>query len=1073
MAEERDRGENAGPPNGNKVTGHDGRDNLSVTRRDFLKTSAFVGGATAVAGTVPWTIDRVTGKLAPAALPAEAAAYPLNKPESVIYTVCLNCHTACNIKAKIQDGVVVKVDGNPYCPMNLLPHLPEETPLAEAAKVDAKLCPKGQAAVQVLYDPYRLRKVLKRKPGTGRGEGKWETIDWDQFVAEVVDGGDLFGEGPVAGLKDIYKLRDPDLAKVLAADAAAVASGELPLGKFKASHRDHLDLLIDPDHPDMGPVNNQFVFLGGRIEHGRKELAKRFTYSGFGSTNFFLHTTICEQSHHIGYAEMTRNLSKGKGNTHMKPDLLSSEFVIFFGTGAFEANFGPTPMAETVTDSLVRHNFKYAVVDPRLSKTAAKAWRWVPIAPGTDGALAMGMIRWIIETERYDKAYLETPSNAAAKAKGEITSTDASHLVRLDDMVFLTPEDAGLERPNNEEGEPEEHVFVVMTADGPALHTDAETGSLDGEFRVNGIRVKPVFQLLKERSEELTLEQYAEIGGISPGVIEELAREFTSHGKKAGAEFYRGPVQHTNGYYNAQALVTLNVLIGNTNHRGGMTTGGSHWHEDGSKAGAPFPKSVVTSAPGGLKSFGIHVNREKATYEKSTLFEGYPAKRPWYPFTSELYQNIIPSAAAGYPYPIKALMIVKGSPVLASPAGHKQIEMLRDKGKIPLVIACDIVVGETSMYADYILPDLTFMERWGAPHTTPAVLTTVSKVRQPTAPPMTDIVTVDGEEMPISMDAFLVAVGKRLGLAGFGKDGLGRGFDLNRPEDYYLAMFANLAFGDKEDGSEQLPGADEEEMRIFREARRHLPAAVFDEEKWKRAVPPELWPSVVYLLNRGGRYAAAEKAYKGEWIAKQWKDSWHLYVERVAKGRHSLTGERFDGLPRVEPILDAGGNEIDDSDFDLTLLTYKEIVGGQSRTHGAAWLQTAVLPENYILINRADAEARGLADGDRARIVSASLPNARVELGDGRTYEVAGRVKVVEGIRPGAVSVSWSYGHWAYGSNDVEVDGQVITGDRRRASGIVPNPAMRVDPLLGDVCLTDPIGGSSSFFDTRVRVEKT
>lgn len=1036
---------------------------FKVTRREFVKTGALVGGAAAMAGSLPVFTNMIGDVVAPPAAFA-AGNYPLNRPENVIYSICLNCHTACSIKAKIQDGYLVKVDGNPYSPMNLMPHLAQGTPLAVAAKEDAKLCPKGQAAVQVAYDPYRIRKVLKR--AGKRGESKWTVIGWDEFVGEVVNGGDLFGEGHVDGLKDIYKLRDPELAAELAADSDAVAAGEMALDEFKAKHADHLEVLIDPDHPDLGPVNNQFIFMGGRVEHGRKELAKRFTYDGMGSTNFFLHTTICEQSHHIAYKMLS-------GKSHMKPDFLSSEFVIFFGTGAFEANFGPTPMTELVTDSLVRRNFKYAVVDPRLSKTATKAWKWVPIQPGADGALALGMIRWIIDNKRYDAAYLEAPSAAAASERGEISWSDATHLVRLDEMVFLTPEDAGIEVPVDDEGNPISGARVVMTDAGPALDVEASVGALEGQFEINGISVKPALQLLSDRAAEKTLTEYAELAGISERDIVELAREFTNHGKKAAAELYRGPVQHTNGYYNGQAIILLNVLIGNVNHRGGLTTGGGHWHEDGSKAGQPFAKSRLVGAPGGLTKWGVHINREKATYEKSTLFDGYPAKRPWYPFTSELYQNIIPSAAGGYPYKAKAILIQKGTPVLASPAGHAQIALLRDSSKIPLVISCDIVIGETSMYADYIVPDISFMERWGLSHTTPAMLTTVSKVRQPTMAPLTDEVVVDGESMPISLEAFFLAVGKKLGLAGFGKDGFGPGYAFDRPEQYFLKMAANLAFGDKEDGSDALPAADEEEMRIFSAARAHLPKSVFDEATWRAAVPPELWPNVVYLLNRGGRFAAADKAYEDtEWIAKTWKGRWNLYVEKVAKGRNAMSGERFDGLPRSEAIKDAAGNEVVDDGYDLSLITHKEITGGQSRTSSAPWLQSAIAPENYVLMNTRDAVGRGFATGDKVRIVSATLPDARFELGDGRTYVVDGKIKAIEGMRPGTVSVSWTYGHWAYGSNDVEIDGKIVPGDERRGTGTVPNPAMRLDPVLGDVCLTDPIGGSASFYDTKVRVER-
>ena len=92
--------------------------------------------------------------------------------------------------------------------------------------------------------------------------------------------------------------------------------------------------------------------------------------------------------------------------------------------------------------------------------------------------------------------------------------------------------------------------------------------------------------------------------------------------------------------------------------------------------------------------------------------QGYPAKRPWYPFSSDIYQEAIPSIGDAYPYPIKALMMYMGTPVYSLPAGHKLIEILSDPKKIPLFFASDIVIGETSMYADYIFPDLTYLERW-------------------------------------------------------------------------------------------------------------------------------------------------------------------------------------------------------------------------------------------------------------------------------------------------------------------------------------------------------------------------
>ncbi len=1042
----------------------------SLSRRDFVKTSALLGGGALAATQAPWLIGELNGSASREIKPT--AEYLLAKAENTIYSVCLNCHTACTFAGKIQNGVLVKLNGNPYSPMNLLPHVPEDTPLAEAATIDAKLCPKGQASVQVLYDPYRIRKVLKRVGP--RGNGKWQTIEFNTAIDEIVNGGDLFGEGPVEGLKDIFVLRDPDVSKEMADDVKAIEGGEMTVAEFKSKHAANLDVLIDPDHPDLGPKNNQFVFLAGRIEHGRKELDNRFIKDSFGSVNRYDHTSICEQSHHIAYAEMTRNLVAGTGKDHLKPDIINSEFVIFFGTSPFDASFGPTAMVEKITKGLVERNFKYAVVDPRLSKTAAKAWRWIPVQPGMDAAIALGMTRWIVENERYDATFLENPNLDAANEDGETNSTDATHLVRTDEMVFLTAEDAGLEVPPAAEGEDAEPQFVVMTDAGVALHSQASAGQIEVSTTVNGIPVKSVFTLLKERSQEKTLEEYAELAGVSAADIAELADEFTSHGKKAAAEFYRGPVQHTNGYYAAQALIGLNLLIGNVDHKGGLTAGGGHWHEDGSKDGQPYPLSDIH--PGKLTKFGVPINREGKKFDKSTLFDsegGFPAQRPWYPLTSNVYQEVIPAAGAAYPYPIKAIFLHKGTPVLSCPGGQAQIDIVKDTAKIPLFFVDDVIVGETSMYADYIFPDLTYLERWGTPHTSPDVPTAVSKFRQPTVAPIPEEVEVDGEIMPISMEAVMIAIGKKLGLPGFGAGGFGAGGDFNRPEDWYLKLAANIAFGDKDDGSETLPAAGEEEFAVFRAARAHLPPSVFDEEKWKAAVGEDLWPSVVYLLNHGGRFESADNAYDGDMMKHQAKVTWHLFVERAAKIKDSMTGEEWDGLARVEPVRHSTGAEYAGSG-EVALITFKEIFGGHSRTISNYWTNIALQNkgENFVLMNKEFARGLGVDDGDKVKLVSASNPTGVWPIGNGHDRDVVGRVKRIQGMRPGVAAVSWHFGHWAYGSSDLEIDGETIKGDDRRAKGVCPNAAMDLDEAMQTTCLTDPIGGSASFYDTKVRLVK-
>ncbi len=1042
-----------------------------MKRREFIKNAAFVGGSTLIASKLEGSQKLMNAIVRQA---DGYTSYPLAKPENVIYSVCLQCHTSCPIKVKILNGVAVKIDGNPYSPQNLLPQLSYETSPSKAAKHDGKLCPKGEAGIQSLYDPYRLRKVLKRDGP--RGSNRWKVISFEQAVKEIVEGGYLFkhvkGEENryVTGLKDIYKLRDPKVMKQMKKDAKLVAKGKMSVAAFKKKYSKYLDTLISPDHPDLGPVNNQLVFMAGRIEHGRKEFTKRWLYDAFGSVNFYEHTTICEQSHHIAYKASTKQYSKGKwghGKEHMKPDALNSEFIIYWGTGAFEANFGPTPMSEKITEGISTGRLKIAVVDPRMSKTAARAWKWLPVKPGYDAALALAMIRWIIENGRYDEKFLRAANKGAARKNGESSWTNATYLVRIEKDgpgKLLRASDLGLG---------DEHTFVVTKDGKPVPVKPNSTTPVEGDLffqgELNGIKVKTVFQLLKEEAFSRSMAEWSKLCGIPVKDIEEVSREYTSHGKKAAIDFYRGPVQHTNGYYNGLLIIALNLLIGNPDWKGGLSGGGGHWHEMGNKRKGPFNLKVMH--PGKLGSFGVKITREKSHYEESTLFNGYPAKRPWFPFTGNVYQEILPSAKDGYPYKIKALILHKGTPGFAAPASHKNIEILTDLDAIPLFIASDIVIGETSMYADYIFPDAAIWERWGTPHVTPDVPTKTSKVRQPTVSPLTDVVTVFGEKMHIQMETLLLAIAEKLGLAGYGKDGFGEGWDFKRPEDFYLKMVANIAAGDKV-GSE-VPDASRNELKVFKTARRHLDRATFDYEKWMKAVGDKWWRKVVYVLNRGGRYENFTNKFIGDGkLVHKFGKMFNLYFEPVALARNSMTGNRFSGIGIFEPIKDARGRELDDREFPLMLITYKEIYGGQSRTIGDYWLTQIFAPENYILIHPETAQEFGLGDGDFAKIVSPTNPEGVWDLKNGEKVPVAGKVKLTQGVRKGVVAVSWSYGHWAYGANDVVVDGKVIKGDRRRKTGLCPNSVMRVDPYLKNVTLEDPIGGSASYFDTRVKLVK-
>ena len=160
-----------------------------------------------------------------------------------------------------------------------------------------------------------------------------------------------------------------------------------------------------------------------------------------------------------------------------------------------------------------------------------------------------------------------------------------------------------------------------------------------------------------------------------------------------------------------------------------------------------------------------------------------------------------------------------------------------------------------------------------------------------------------------------------------------------------------------------------------------------------------------------------------------------------------------------------------DAGFDLNVITHRVIEQTKSRTVANPWLRE-LLPENFLQVSREDANRLSLANGDLVRAESASNPTGVLDLGTGDTVPMVGRVRVSEGIRPGVVAYSLGYGHWAYGSRDIEVDSVVVKGDPARGRGVHLNPVLRTDPHVTNTCLEDLVGGSAVFYDTKIRLVK-
>jgi anaerobic selenocysteine-containing dehydrogenase len=206
-----------------------------------------------------------------------------------------------------------------------------------------RLCPKGQSGLQVLYDPDRIRHPLKRKGK--RGEGSWEKTSWKEGVDLVVE----------------------------------------RLKTLRQEGRPH-----------------HLVVLGGRYRGHMMELMARFL-EAYGSPN------------HLGNTERgSQGILKGHFFTmgveeHLAIHWEEVNYVLSFGSSLLEAS---RPSLRNLWGyGFLRRGRpgvrgKMVQIEPRFSVTASKADQWIPIQPGTDGALALGIAYWLIKENKYHKQFV-------------------------------------------------------------------------------------------------------------------------------------------------------------------------------------------------------------------------------------------------------------------------------------------------------------------------------------------------------------------------------------------------------------------------------------------------------------------------------------------------------------------------------------------------------------------------------------------------------------------------------------------------------------------------------------------
>ncbi|MEK6815773.1 MAG: molybdopterin dinucleotide binding domain-containing protein, partial [Nitrospirota bacterium] len=485
---------------------------------------------------------------------------------------------------------------------------------------------------------------------------------------------------------------------------------------------------------------------------------------------------------------------------------------------------------------------------------------------------------------------------------------------------------------------------------------------------------------------------------------------------------FRGPIQQSNGWWNGQALITLNMMMDNIDRKGGYIPGHKAY-------GGDVKNPVKRSAK------GVTIDRHKSKYQgkKAT------STRPWYPLairtvTSEFFSSV----RLGYPYRIKAYLNYYNDPAYTQPLNWPVIEALLDSKAMPLTFSIDAYMGETSSLCDYVLPDTEYLERIGGFKTYPPVKTRVGGLRQPMVgalDPKTKAYRGIHPDVQTADDT-LIQIAMRCGLPGFGKDGGGPGVDLYNSWQFWNEYYKN---GDYKGEPGMTPDSR--------------------------------------LVKLGGKFENPGNQYVGDYTrfpgGRQVRGLM-AYASNVAANKNSMTGKYYDGLPMYRTIIDCKEQPLDPAlwkEYPFQLHTHKDAWHTQTRTMNNLWL-ASIKPQNYAEINPADAQKLGVITGDWVKVKSPSsrhIPFVDVSLGDG-WYKM--QVRVTSRIRPGVFSVSNSYGRWGAGGKQWAANGKPQFYDERIAAGFSVNPLYMADPVLGDRILIDPVAGGTQSYGTPLRVEK-
>jgi anaerobic selenocysteine-containing dehydrogenase len=915
--------------------------------------------------------------------------------DEVKSTTCYMCACRCGIKVWLADGKIRYIQGNRDHPVN-----------------QGVLCAKGASGIMQHYSPARLRKPLLRVGE--RGAGEFREIEWDEA----------------------------------------------------------LDIATSWLKPIRGRNPDELAFFTGRDQ---SQALTGWWAQQFGTVNYAAHGGFCS----VNMAAGGLYSVGGSFWEFGEPDWEHTQLLMLWGV-AEDHDSNPIKLG---LGKLKQRGAKVIAVNPVRSGYGAIADEWIGIRPGTDGLFAFALIHELLRMDRIDLDYLVRYANAHWLVIDNPGGADDGLFARDANGNALCWANHPHPNPLPPAGEGRGEGGLAR-----ADAIDISPAVVGTHTLPDGRNARPVFQLIVDRylDPQYAPDAVSERCGIPASTMRRIARELaeaafdsklelpiawtdawgrehaTMQGRPVSMHAMRGISAHSNGFHTCRALHLLQLLLG------AVDAPGSFRYQP------PFPKPIPPAnrpgkarKPDGLLDaapLGFVHGPEDLVVDEHGQPRRIDHAYSWaYPLAAHgMMHTVIRNAWAGDPYRIDTLLMFMANMSWNSAMNTGEtMRWLTDKDeageyRIPRIIYSDAYASEMVAYADLVLPDTTYLERFDAISLLDRPISDADAASDAIRHPVFDPATQAGDDgQPRDVRGFqsvLIELGARIGLPGLlNEDGSPKYRDY---ADYITrherAPGVGLLAGWRGvDGSAEGKGAPNPAQ-----LERYIEHGGF----WHSPVPASA--RYYKMANRDYLQWAQRFGFvpTAEPIVLQ------LYSETLQKFRLAAQGHGphqpppehrqrvatyFDPLPIwYEPFEH---DQTSRTTFPLNAVTQRPMFMYHAWGSQNAWLRQ-IATRNYLYLHPDTGARHGIADEDWIEVTS-------------HNGTISVQAKFAANVQPDTV--------WSWNAIGKRKGAWTLAKDAPEATqGFLLNHLISDVTPKGDYANADPVTGQAAWFDLRVSIRK-